>query len=86
MYLFTPPGRLEHTGINHSLFGRMSLKRGVSLLKEDGSYRQVADPTAEEVASADVAYLGGHMYVIDDAEVVALTTAGYGEWVTEVGE
>lgn len=86
MYLFTSPGRLERTGVNHSLFGRMSLKRGVSLLKEAGAYRQVTDPTAEEVASADVAYLGGYEYEIDDAEAAALTAAGYGEWVTEVVE
>ncbi len=78
MYLLTPPGRLERTGINHPLFGRMSLTRGVSLLKENGVYRQVENPSPEEAAAADIAYLGGHSYEVSSAEAAALTAAGYG--------
>ena len=83
MSRFSPPGRLERWPVVHPLFGRMSITRGVSLLKESGIYRQVDGPSAEEIAAADVAYLGGHVYEIDAAEVAALTAGGYGAWIEE---
>jgi len=52
----------------HPLFGRLSITRGVSLLKESGVYRQVDGPSAEEIANADITYLGGHVYEIDAGE------------------
>lgn len=81
--LFTPPGRLERRGGTHPLFARMSIVRGVSLLKTDGLYEQVQYPTAEQVDAADITYLGGHVYSIDSAEAADLTSAGYGDWITE---
>lgn len=78
---FSPPTRRERLLSNHPLFRRMSRTIGVSLLKESGIYRQVIDPMAEEVEAADIAYLGGHTYVIGTAEADDLTAAGYGEWV-----
>lgn len=83
MYLFTPPTVLRPTGINHPLFGRMRLHQGVSLLKDDaGLYQQVEGPTAEQIDLATIAYLGGHIYLVSDAEASSLRDAGYGEWVT----
>ena len=55
------------------------------MLKEGGLYRQVEEPTPEQIQAADAAYLGGYKYVIDDDEGDALTTAGYGEWVQPYG-
>ena len=83
MSRFSPPGRLERWPVLHPLFGRMSIMRGVSLLKELGVYRQTSEPSAEEITAADATYLGGYVYEIDAAEVAALTAAGYGEWIEE---
>lgn len=79
--LFTPPGRIERHG-THPLFGRLTLTRGVSLLKVGGLYRQVIDPSDEEIVAADIAYIGGHVYAVSNTEAAALIAAGYGEWVT----
>lgn len=73
---FSPPGVLE----SHGRFTR--LHRGVSLLKLGGSWRQVREPSGEQLAVAETIYLGGYRYEISDSEAVDLTNAGYGEWVT----
>lgn len=81
MYLVTPPSRVERPGNTHPLFGRMSQARGVSLLRENGIYRQVEMPSAEEITAAERVYLGGHMYRISNDEAAELTAAGYGAFV-----
>jgi hypothetical protein len=81
VYLFTPPSVLEPTGSNHPLFGRMRLAVGVTVLKRDALYRQLTFPSAEEIDLSDIAYLGGHEYLVSDAEAANLRAAGYGEWV-----
>lgn len=82
IYTFTPPTVLEPTGINHPLFGRMRLAVGVTVLKREALYRQLTFPSAEEIDLADIAYLGGHEYLISDAEALELQAAGYGEWIS----
>lgn len=82
-YLLTPPTRAVRRG-EHPLFGRMSFRRGVSLLKEGGFYRQVIEPADEDIAAAEAAYIGGHEYLVSDAVAAELVAAGYGEnlqWV-----
>ena len=81
MSRFSPPGRLEHWPVAHPLFGRLSIMRGVSLLKESGVYRQTSEPLAEEITAAEITYLGGHVYEISAAEALALIAAGYGNWL-----
>jgi hypothetical protein len=84
LYLFNPPGRVERRG-EHHFFGRLRLTQGLSLLKVDGFYRQVQDPSAEDVEAAQAAYLGGHRCLVSNAEATLLNSAGYGDWLTEVG-
>lgn len=83
-YLLTPPTRAVRRG-EHPLFGRMSFRRGVSLLKVGGLYRQVIEPSDEEIVAAQRAYLGGHEYEVDDDEYADLVAAGYAEWLTPIG-
>jgi hypothetical protein len=63
--------------------GRLTLYVDVaySVLKNGSSYTQVRDPLAEDVESADIAYLGGRDYIVSDAEIAALTDAGYGAYL-----
>ena len=56
---------------------RPSGPRGRSVLKNNGVYTTLDGPTVDQVNSADIAYLGGHIYEITDAEAAALTAAGY---------
>lgn len=82
IYTFAPPTVLEPTGINHPLFGRMRLAVGVTVLKRDALYRQLTFPSAEEIDLSDIAYLGGHEYLVTNEEAASLQAAGYGEWIS----
>lgn len=81
MPTFTTPTTPERLG-GDAFFSRIHLDRGVTVLKETGAYREVSDPTPEEVTAADIAYLGGRKYTIDAAEAADLTAAGYGAYIS----
>lgn len=84
VFVFTPPTYTERWPVDDVFFRRLTVRRSVSVLKESGFYRQAESPSAEEITAADVAYLGGHAYPVDEAEVLALTAAGYGEFIEGV--
>lgn len=57
--------------------------RGRSVLKSTlGVYSTVDTPTQDQIDAAAVCYLGGHVYPITSAEAAALTTAGYGAYIS----
>lgn len=61
------------------LFRHYAQTRGRTVLKSAaGVYTTVDTPTVDECAAAAAVYLGGHQYVVSDAEAAALTSAGYG--------
>jgi len=80
--VFTPPTRMSRWPVTDRFWSRLTLTESYSVLKLDGFYRQVSDPSNEDVAAADVAYVGGRRYRVDDAEIAALTEAGYGEYLS----
>lgn len=87
VFVFTPPTYTERWPVDDVFFRRMTVRRSVSVLKENGFYRQSTPGqvfSAEEITAADVAYLGGHAYPVDEVEVDALTAAGYGEFIEGV--
>ncbi len=51
--------------------------RGRSVVKIAGVYTTVDGPPMELQNSAEVTYLGGHIYEITDEEAAALLAAGY---------
>lgn len=82
MPTFTPRSFTErmvptHTKPVDTLWSRMSVNRTYALLKTGSSYREVLNPSNEEVAAADIAYLGGHIYTVTTQEAAALNAAGY---------
>lgn len=84
-YYFTPPTAVRHPVTAEAggrLFSLMSLEYGLSVLKKDGFYTLVENPTNELVGASDKAYLGGHTYEVSQAEATALTDAGYGGFIT----
>lgn len=75
-FLFRPPTVEEKHG-RRGLFARTHLPVGITLLKEDGFYRQVRDPDPAIFDQVDLFYLGGHDYLVSEDESNALIAAGY---------
>jgi len=76
-YRFTTPTISEGPAGEGRLFSRYRLVRGISVLKIDGEYYNMRYPSAEEVASAEVAYIGGYSYEVSASEKTQLEAAGY---------
>jgi hypothetical protein len=76
-YRFTTPTVSEGPAGEGRLFSRYRLVRGISVLKIDGEYYQVRFPSSEEIADADVAYIGGYSYEVNLGEKTDLEAAGY---------
>lgn len=81
VFTFEPPVVREAT--RASWPARIGFSRGISVLKSGSSYRQVRVPTTDEVEAADIAYIGGGVYPVEESEAEALTDAGYGDRITE---
>jgi hypothetical protein len=68
----------------NKLHYRMKLKRGISVLKENGVYRETRYPYIDELKAAEAYYLGGSRHEVTLAEKQSLEAAGYTvETVTE---
>ncbi len=76
-YRFTTPTISEGPAGEGRLFERFRLTRGVSVIKIDGEYYEVRNPSSEEVAEAEAFYLGGITYDVTAAEKADLEAAGY---------
>lgn len=77
-YRFTTPTILEEMESDgHPLFSRIKIPKGITVLKNGGVYTQVRFPSAEQVAAATIAYIGGYSYEVTLAEKNALEAAGY---------
>jgi hypothetical protein len=76
-YRFRTPTVSEGPAGQGPLFERFRLVRGITVLRIDGEYFQVRFPSSEEVQAAEVAYIGGYSYEVDEAEKTRLEAAGY---------
>lgn len=76
-YIFRTPTISEGPLAAGRLFSRYRLKRAITVLKIDGEYYEVRYPSSEEVADADIAYIGGGTYPVSSAEKASLEAAGY---------
>lgn len=85
-YIFVTPVRQVYTSQANPLFRRVPYSIGTTILRENGIYRQVNGQTIpEDIDNAEKVYLGGHEYVITQAEANELEAAGYGEFIRTVG-
>lgn len=75
--LFLPPTVEEGPIGGHRLFYFYTMTKGISLLKIDGEYVEIRDPSQDEEALATEVYIGGHEYIVSDEVGAALTAAGY---------
>ena len=76
-YRFTTPTISEGPAGDGRLFSRYRLTRGVSVLKIDGEYYEMRNPSSEEVQAAQAAYIGGYSYEVSAGEKAGLEAAGY---------
>jgi hypothetical protein len=76
-YRFTTPTISEGPAGEGPLFSRYRLTRGVSVIKIEGEYYEVRNPSTEEIAEAEAFYLGGITYDVNEAEKAGLEAAGY---------
>jgi hypothetical protein len=84
-YLFSPPSvndgaayRADADIVTRKLWGHFARHNtGVTLIKNNGVYVEQQYPYHDDLVAADLYYLGGHIYVVDDAEGLALIDAGY---------
>jgi hypothetical protein len=82
-YKFTTPTTPETPLGQGPLFSRYELDRGISVLRKNGVYSSYRYPSLEETLNAEEVYLGGRIYIIDEAKKDSLTAAGYGDYITE---
>jgi len=73
------PSTLPDTkGPAKMLFERLGAQpRGRSVLRTAGVYATLDYPTTAQINAATEAYIGGHIYDVDNATVAALVAAGY---------
>ena len=76
-WIFLAPATPERVVGQDPLFTKLRIWRGATLLKSNGSYRTVWNPSPEELDAADVIYLGGHTYSVSEQEAASLMAAGY---------
>lgn len=83
-FIFEPPVVYEAT--NAGWPGRITMARGITVLKTGSSYRQVRVPTDDEIRAADIAYRGGTVNPIDSDERSDLIDAGYGDRISTIDD
>lgn len=80
-YIFTTPVVEEGPSGGHRLFYFFRLKRGITIVMDNGVYSQKRWMSEDELQVFDKVYLGGHEHQVTEEEKAALIAGGVG--VTE---
>ena len=80
-YVFETPIVREGPAGGHRLFQFYKLNRGISIVKDGSTYRQVRYLVDEDLRSYQEVYLGGNKHIVDETTKAALIAGGVG--VTE---
>jgi len=83
-YTFTPPVTKEAPAGFGALFWRYPIDRADTLLMTNGVVTRQRTFEVSEVAAAQYAYIGGHVYTITQQEHDQLVAAGYGATITPI--
>ena len=83
-YTFKTPTVQEGPIGGHRLFDFYTQARGVTVIKYNDEYIELRYPSEDDFVDADAVYVGGHEYVVSDAEAADLTAAGYGDNLTVI--
>jgi hypothetical protein len=77
-FIFTTPSVQEGPTGKHRLFYFYKRNVGVSVVKQNGSYRTSRYPLDPSVETYQEFYIGGHKHIVNDATKAALIAAGIG--------
>ena len=77
-YIFTTPNVQEGPSGGHRLFYFYERNVGVSVVKQNGSYRINRFPLDPSVETYEEFYLGGHKHTVNDVTKAALIAANIG--------
>jgi hypothetical protein len=80
-YIFETPIIAEGPAGGHRLFQFYKLNRGISIVRDAGTYMQVRYLTDEDLRSYQEVYLGGNKHIVDETTKAALIAGNVG--VTE---
>jgi hypothetical protein len=80
-YVFETPIVREGPAGGHRLFYFYKLDRGITIIRDNGVYRQVRYLVDEDLQNYQEVYLGGSRHIVDDATKARLIAANVG--VTE---
>ena len=83
-YTFTPPTTDETPAGFGALMWRYRIARADTLLMTNGVVTRNRTYEVSEVAAAEYAYIGGHIYTITQQERDQLVAAGYGATITSM--
>ena len=75
--VFIPPYFYEGPIGGARLFQFFERLVSTSVLKIDGQYVEIREPSQDEEALATEVYIGGHEYPVSDAVAAELIAAGY---------
>lgn len=85
---YSPYGRLAARKVTSDQWvgtrNMTDIGRGVTLIVNGTTVTQSRYPYQDDLAAADAYYLGGHNYVLTDAEAQILIDAGYSDYLTPV--
>lgn len=84
--MFTPYARLAGRPISGAgVPTRLTdIPRGITLIVNGTTVTESMTPDQDTLAAADVYYLGGHQYTIEDSAAQILIDAGYSEWLRQL--
>jgi hypothetical protein len=77
-YIFDTPVVAEGPAGGHRLFYFYKLNRGITIVKDNGVYKQVRYLVDEDLQDYQEVYLGGHRHIVDDAARTALIAGNVG--------
>jgi hypothetical protein len=80
-YIFDTPIVREGPAGGHRLFYFYKLDRGITIIRDNGIYKQVRYLVDEDLQSYQEVYLGGSRHIVDDATKARLIAGNVG--VTE---
>jgi hypothetical protein len=87
---FTPYSRLAGRPITGGSYDGTTnpyltdVPRGYSLLVNGTTVTKIQTPSQDQLAAASYYFLGGHEYVVSQAQADVLTNAGYGDYLTVI--
>jgi len=61
----------------------VSYPKSRTVIKQNGSWRTVSTPQEDFLATCEVVLRGGYVHEISDDLATELTSAGYGEFISE---